>query len=99
LKRFKIALPSTSEQASLVDHIRAETDTLQKAIRGAEHEITLLIEYRTRLIADVVTGQLDIRAAVSQLPLDDIDPDAAADIDDDEDTLTDDEDELAEAAA
>ena len=31
-------------------------------------EISLLREYRTRLIADVVTGKLDVRAAAAKLP-------------------------------
>ena len=33
-----------------------------------EHEISLLREYRTRLVADVVTGKLDVRAAAAELP-------------------------------
>ena len=31
-------------------------------------QIELLEEYRTRLIADVVTGKLDVRAAAADLP-------------------------------
>lgn len=31
-------------------------------------EITLLQEFRTRLIADVVTGQVDVRAIAASLP-------------------------------
>jgi len=31
-------------------------------------EVNLLREYRTRLIADVVTGKLDVRAAAAKLP-------------------------------
>ena len=31
-------------------------------------EIELLREYRTRLIADVVTGKLDVREAAADLP-------------------------------
>ena len=34
----------------------------------AQREIDLLREYRTRLIADVVTGKLDVREAASRLP-------------------------------
>ena len=34
----------------------------------AEREISLLREYRTRLIADVVTGKLDVREAAARLP-------------------------------
>ena len=33
-----------------------------------EREISLLREYRTRLIADVVTGKLDVCAAAAALP-------------------------------
>ena len=38
------------------------------AINRTEREITLLREYRTRLIADVVTGKLDVRPAAANLP-------------------------------
>jgi type I restriction enzyme S subunit len=34
---------------------------LDKAIRQAKREIELIGEYRTRLIADLVTGKLDVR--------------------------------------
>ena len=38
------------------------------AIARAHRQIELLQEYRTRLIADVVTGKLDVREAAAQLP-------------------------------
>ena len=41
----------------------------------------LLSEYRTRLIADVVTGKLDVREAAAGLP--EVDPLAAEDDSDD----------------
>ena len=34
----------------------------------AQRQIELLREYRTRLIADVVTGKLDVREAAANLP-------------------------------
>ncbi len=34
----------------------------------ARHEIDFLREYRNRLIADVVTGKLDVREAAANLP-------------------------------
>jgi len=34
----------------------------------ARRQIDLLGEYRTRLIADVVTGKLDVREAAAELP-------------------------------
>jgi type I restriction enzyme S subunit len=38
------------------------------AIARAQKEISLLREYRIRLIADVVTGKLDVREAAAKLP-------------------------------
>ena len=34
-----------------------------------DREVALLHEYRTRLIADVVTGKLDVREAAEVLPI------------------------------
>ena len=61
-------LPPLAEQAVLVARVRAETQTLSSAIARLEREIELLLEYRTRLVADVVTGKLDVREAATQLP-------------------------------
>ena len=46
-------------------------------MRQTEQEIDLLHEYRTRLMADVVTGKLDVREAAAALP--EVDPLAAED--------------------
>jgi type I restriction enzyme S subunit len=61
LKGVPVLLPPASEQRQLLDHIAHETRTIQRAVSDAEREISLLREYRTRLIADVVTGKLDVR--------------------------------------
>ena len=53
--------PSVEEQAGIVAEVRRETGALLKAITRARREIDLIREYRTRLIADVVTGKLDVR--------------------------------------
>ena len=37
-------------------------------MKGVRAELSLLNEYRTRLIADVVTGKLDVREAAARLP-------------------------------
>ena len=70
LKRFKLAIPSGSEQEQLFKHVQTETRSLATAISRLEREIELLREYRTRLVADVVTGKLDVRAAAAKLPED-----------------------------
>ena len=41
---------------------------INNAARRAERAISLLREYRTRLIADVVTGKLDVREVAAELP-------------------------------
>ena len=53
----------------LVRPIERESSSLVRlATEAAQREINLLREYRTRLIADVVTGKLDVREAASRLP-------------------------------
>jgi type I restriction enzyme S subunit len=68
LKRFKIAIPPAAEQAQLVRHIKSVTGDLAVAAARLEREIELLLEFRTRLTADVVTGKLDVREAATRLP-------------------------------
>ena len=66
----RIPLPPISEQRAIVDHIVETTSNIDAAIARARRQIELLQEYRTRLVADVVTGKLDVREAVEQLPED-----------------------------
>jgi type I restriction enzyme S subunit len=61
-------LPSIPEQSAIVRYLDGATANLDKAIDAAHREIDLLREYRTRLIADVVTGKLDVREAAANLP-------------------------------
>ena len=72
IKCFRFALPSAVEQGAIMEHVKSRTDANQSAIAGATRQIRHLREYRTRLIADVVTGKLDVREAAAALP--DIDP-------------------------
>ena len=57
----RLSIPRQDEQEAILSHILRETKDLDEAIARAEDEITLLREYRDRLIADVVTGQVDVR--------------------------------------
>lgn len=50
---------------------------MNTAINHLEREISLLREYRTRLVADVVTGKLDVRTAARHLPAESLVPEAA----------------------
>ena len=61
LKLFLIPLPPLEEQVAISSDIKRQTSGLDAAKGKALTEIELIREYRTRLIADVVTGQLDVR--------------------------------------
>ncbi len=60
-KRIYCPFPSLIKQREIIDYIDNETKKLSDKIDLITHEISLLQEYRTRLIADVVTGKLDVR--------------------------------------
>jgi type I restriction enzyme S subunit len=60
--------PSLEEQQKIVAQVEASTGFFNTAITRLEREIELLREYRTRLVADVVTGKLDVREAAKNLP-------------------------------
>jgi type I restriction enzyme S subunit len=47
---------------------RAATQEFDAVIGSTFREIALIQEFRTRLIADAVTGKLDVRAAAASLP-------------------------------
>lgn len=61
LMAISIAVPSPKEQDAIVEFIKQETATIDYTITRAQREIELMREYRTRLISDVVTGQVDVR--------------------------------------
>ena len=63
-----VYLPPLSEQAAITEHLDKAAAGADAAITRARRQIELVQEYRTRLIADVVTGKLDVRGAAAQLP-------------------------------
>ena len=63
-----IALPPVDEQQPIVRRLRATAARIDADIRRARREIDLLREYRTRLVADVVTGKVDVRESATSLP-------------------------------
>ena len=68
IQSVRIPLPPLLEQAAIVEHLDKATAGIDAAIARARRQIELVQEYRTRLISDVVTGKLDVRAAAAQLP-------------------------------
>lgn len=62
----KVYLPEIplDEQKEIAEYIAAEVAKIDNALPTFQKEIELLREYRTRLISDVVTGQIDVRDVV-----------------------------------
>jgi type I restriction enzyme, S subunit len=78
LANLRIPLPSLVEQRQILTSTDDQLAPINAAISRLEREVELLREYRTRLVADLVTGKLDVREAAARLPVE-----AAADIGED----------------
>ena len=61
VKNVTILLPPLSEQTAIVQHIEQETAQINTIIQTIEKEIVLTQEYRVALIAEAVTGKIDVR--------------------------------------
>ena len=62
LKYLWLGIPPMVEQETIAEHIDQATTDIATAIDRARRQIELMEEYRTRLIADVVTGKMDVSA-------------------------------------
>ena len=68
IRSWRILVPPLDEQHAAVEAISDATKWVDDVMRGSHTEVSLVNEYRHRLIADVVTGKLDVRGAVETLP-------------------------------
>ena len=78
VKNYPILLPPRHVQDQAVRWIEGKLSALVKIGESTRREIAMVGEYRARLVADVVTGKLDVREAAAGLP--DVDSLAADDI-------------------
>ena len=60
-KSLPCCVPPLAEQAAIAQYLDRTDRRIRRCIQSAQRKIELLNEYRTRLIADVVTGKLDVR--------------------------------------
>ncbi len=67
LSSFHVCVPPLPDQVAIVKYLDKATADVDAAIARARRHVELLREYRTRLIADVVTGKLDVREAAMVL--------------------------------
>ena len=63
-----VPVPPAHEQRGVARFVAAANRRLSARRGTVARQIALLREYRTRLIADVVTGKLDVREAAVELP-------------------------------
>lgn len=61
LMSLSIPVPPIDEQAVIEAYLLKADGLVENAVRRATRETSLVLEYRTRLISDVVTGKLDVR--------------------------------------
>ncbi len=95
IKGLQLVVPPLEDQRRIVAHLVEATAEIRRGVQDALDEIALIQEFRTRLIADVVTGQLDVRSVAANLPeiyeADPADLTADDDLDDDAEDLIDEE--------
>ena len=65
LENFPVALPPQGEQDVIVRFLDKTTASIDEGVASTRRGIDLFREYRTRLIADVVTGKLDVTRQMS----------------------------------
>ncbi len=96
-----VPVPPREEQLRILDFIENRARELNGAISYIDREIALLLEFRARLIADAVTGKLDVREAAALLPEETKSPEAFEEVDETEASadIEGDDFELEEAAA
>ena len=60
LKYLWLGLPPLEEQETIAAHLDRATTDIDTTMERARRQIDLMEEYRTRLIADVATGKIDV---------------------------------------
>jgi len=90
LKRAFVLLPPLPIQKEIVRYIVKRCAKIDALISNIHSEIALLVEYRTRLISDVVTGKVDVRDI--EIPEYEADSDETIDDEIDDNLVLDEED-------
>ena len=62
-----LCVPPKEEQRRIANHLASATAAIDAKIARARRQIELMEEYRARLIADAVTGKIDVREAGAAL--------------------------------
>ena len=65
---IQLLSPPIEEQRTIVQYLDKTERQFQAHISAKKRQIELMEEYRIRLVADIVTGKLDVRKAAEELP-------------------------------
>ena len=68
LLAMHVRVPDSSTPERVVREIDGRDEEFRRTTSKIADEIALLQEFRSRLVADVVTGQIDVRAIAASLP-------------------------------
>lgn len=82
MKEIPFIVPPADEQIAIVKHIKQVLPQYDAAIEKLTEEVAVLEEYKNKIIADTVTGKIDVRGI--EIPeYEFVDEDADADNEDD----------------
>jgi hypothetical protein len=76
---MRIVIPPANEATKIAEYIDKSTARYSSAINRTSREIDLIREYQKRLVADVVTGKIDVRG-VSVPDIDEPEPEKGVEI-------------------
>ena len=67
VSRLQLPLPPVTEQVAIVDSVERSKTQIDKAMDGSHREIEVLREYWSALVAQAVTGAIDVRQVAHAL--------------------------------
>ena len=86
LKDVFILIPPIDEQEEIISHLDEVCAKIDATIKKMEEKIANLQDFKIRLVADTVTGKIDVRdVEIPEYEYVDEDADSASDSDDDSD--------------
>ena len=71
--RIRLLCPPVDEQRTIIEFAEKTTETIRRSINVTRSQLSRIHEFRARIIAEVVTGKVDVRTATALLPEDDLD--------------------------
>ena len=66
MSSIQIPIPPIEEQKAIVAYIESKLSNIDSIIADLKAEIEYLTEYKQRLIADVVTGQINVQPVIAE---------------------------------